>query len=41
MDPKIQLLALCGLRPFVEDILKRFSVLPDDSGEKKFASAEI
>lgn len=41
MDPKIQLLALCGLRPSVKDILKRFSVIADDSGSRKFASEEI
>lgn len=41
MDPKIQLLALCGVQPPVSDILKRFGVISGDNKNRNFASAEI
>ena len=41
MDPKIQLLALCGLQPSVADILMRFGVLSNKSQPNNQASSEI
>jgi hypothetical protein len=41
MDDKINLLALCGIQPSVENILKRFGVISDDSGSKDFATYKM
>lgn len=41
MDPKIQLLALCGVQPSVADILKRFGVITDEGRARVYASSAI
>lgn len=41
MDPKIQLLALCGVQPSVADILKRFGVISEEGRARAYASSEI
>jgi anti-anti-sigma regulatory factor len=41
MDPKIQLLALCGLQPSVADILMRFGVLTNKTQPNITASNQI
>ncbi len=41
MDDKINLLALCGIQPSVEDILKRFGVITDDGAGKDFATHKM
>lgn len=41
MDDKINLLALCGIQPSVEDILKRFGIIIDDETENTFAIPQV
>jgi anti-anti-sigma regulatory factor len=41
MDPKIQLLALCGVQPSVADILKRFGVVSEVGKKRMYTSAKI
>ncbi|MBU1567514.1 MAG: STAS domain-containing protein [Proteobacteria bacterium] len=41
MDPKIQLLALCGVQPSVADILKRFGVVSEEGKTRKYSSTKI
>lgn len=41
MDPKIQLLALCGVQPSVADILKRFGVVSEEGKKRTYSSKKI
>ncbi|MDK9707766.1 MAG: STAS domain-containing protein [Desulforhopalus sp.] len=41
MDPKIQLLALCGVQPSVADILKRFGVVSEEGRKRTYTSKKI
>ncbi len=41
MDPKIQLLALCGVQPSVADILKRFGVVSEEGKKRVYSSTKI
>jgi anti-anti-sigma regulatory factor len=41
MDPKVQLLALCGIQPSVADILKRFGVISEEGQKRTYSSTKI
>ena len=41
MDKKVNMLALCGIQPSVEDILKRFGVISNDGLENDFSTPQV